>query len=101
MENVRENMIKEIKEYINTGKYGYLLNDSDEEYSRLHVVKNESEIDWKMDGWNLWLCEEVSRAIQVVNNEGGTDYHILHPKEELWMLLYFDVVLTGNTKKRK
>jgi hypothetical protein len=99
MENVRENMIKSIKKYIKTGKYGYLLNDSDDEYSRVMIVKTNEEIDWEKDGWNMWIVEEDQCSIQVVNNEGGTDYHILHPKEELWMLLYFDVVLAGEKLK--
>ena len=101
-EEVRNTIVLMLKKSINSNKFDYLLNWSNKEYSIVHIIENEKEIDFDLDGWHIWIFEKLSnenpRAIQIINDKNGKDYHYLTEEEEYNLLMYFGGMLLRKKK---
>ena len=93
-------IISQIKDNLKNSVYDYLINPDDAEYSIVHFVKSPEEIDWKKEGWHLWIVEELDDELKMFYPEDGcafiqnavgpwgNDHHFL-TKEEIEKFIFF------------
>lgn len=75
-------LINTVEKNIKNGKYDYLVNQTDAEFSEVHIIENEDNIDTQLEGWHLWLIKNSEYIlVQTVINEYGFDHHCLTDEE--------------------
>ena len=95
-------IISVIKDKTKDSVYDYLVNfNSDREYSIVHFVKSDKDIEWNKEGWHLWVVDEPDEElksfypengclfIQTATGNWGTDYHFLTDDEINLFILFF------------
>jgi len=110
----KKKFIEIMENNIKDGIYDYLLPSQFfyGEFNIIHIVEDDSKINWKENGWHIYIVKNVDPVtksemgykddeclfIQLVNNESGFDHHFLTDEEINDMVAFF---LNGGYKINK